>query len=611
MSREKFGSAIAFIAFFAMLAIYVFWGTWSLSFAPVMPDCPVSHPQDYVSQWCSRWLSDGKFVPGDIIVFLGSPYFWQELQYALALMLSGFGCAYFLRSLGLSHSSSFGAGLLLSFCGYWCSLFSAGHLGWFRWMTYGVFVFALIQRALDKNRLRHWVALGACIAWGSFYQSDLWLLFTFFSFIFFVYAFTVRFLDRKKKGTSAPFMRSAVIRAAIALAVMVLIAFPSFRSAITKDLAGRDKQIAEGQTVSKEHSSGKDARWIFVTNWSMPPEDTLEFAIPRIHGDTSCPNVLSIGAQDGTGVKPYTGRLGRPYGAERGNYRQHSLYVGFITCLLAIAGLVAYRRKGVVVFFALAAFLFWLCSLGRYCQPFYKMIFALPMGDYLRAPVKWHHLTEFSIVVLAGFGLEAIRRFLIGKGIKCVTASMIVFVVALIGASDLARINRLYCAKVDLSVVKAPNAAVEKINSLGKGKVLDFLEGGNGLISQSFSSRGIEFAQRADDADIRYAWVGIAAMRQNKSLASFLENSGFRPVGYYFVSGSGIKIAPEKSSVFSGVAANAVLLRKAGAAVKQSELPIDKVSVVTGIVSILTTLGVIVYLVFSMLPKSRKLPLCR
>ena len=43
--------------------------------------------------------------------------------------------------------------------------------------------------------------------------------------------------------------------------------------------------------------------------------------------------------------------------------------------------------------------------MGRFCEPVYRLVYALPFGDYLRAPVKWHHLTEFCLCVLAGHGL--------------------------------------------------------------------------------------------------------------------------------------------------------------------------------------------------------------
>ena len=258
---------------------------------------------------------------------------------------------------------------------------------------------------------------------------------------------------------------------------------PSFRSALVNDLAGRDRQIASGETLSA--ASAKDEaekRWIFVTNWSLPPAESAEFVIPRLNGDTSCPMTLSLGARYGTGVKPYTGALGRPKDAPAGNYRQHSLYVGFVTCLLALVGIAfvfvnatssprlkkvdfdlgpdaARRRIYDVTFFAVAAILCYLFSLGRYCEPVYRLVYALPFGDYLRAPVKWHHLTEFCLCALAGYGIEGLLNLAWLKGRR--GGLLAVGALVLFGAFDLARTDRLYCAPVDLRRVRQTDSDMQ------------------------------------------------------------------------------------------------------------------------------------------------------
>ena len=467
--KEKHCWFLGFTAAFAALAGFVFWGTWSTDFAPVMPDCPIVYGPDYAMGTLRGMFVSGKFVPADICKFLGSPYFWQELQYALALYCAALGMAYFCRGRGLSRLASYGAGLLLAFCGYWCTLFSAGHLGWFQWMTYGVFAFGLADRAVRKGKLRHWLLLGACVAWGSCYQTDLWLLFTLLTGAYFIWCCV-----RERKFP----WKGALVSAAVFFAVGA----PFIRSAFVNDLAGRDKQIEEGQTVSPQAAVSADERekrWIFVTNWSLPPAETAEFFIPRINGDTSCPMTLSIGARYGKGVKQYTGALGRPKDAPAGNYRQHSLYVGFITCILALFGILGFCTRhqkpdtnhqlpitnhqspssnSDLLFFLVAAILCWLFSMGRYCEPVYRVIFSLPFGDYLRAPVKWHHLTEFSLVVLAGYGLEALLGRIRHSGRLGRFAPWIVGVVVLIGVIDLARVDRLYCAPVDLREAKRQNA---------------------------------------------------------------------------------------------------------------------------------------------------------
>jgi len=456
----------AFTAAFAALAAFVFWGTWSPDCAPVMPDSPIVHPTAYadVLQAAFRnFLATGKFIPSDVLWsgLLVSPYFCQELKYAVALYCAGLGLAWFLRGRGLSPLAAYGAGLLLSFCGYWSSLFSAGHGGWFVWMTYGTFAFGLVDRAVRLDRLRHWLLLGACVAWASFYQPDLWLLFTVLTGLYFVWC-CVRERKLPWKGTL------------LAAVVFFVIGAPSIRQALVQDLAGRDRQIADGETISPKDAAAGDAdekRWIFVTNWSLPPDEIAEFVVPRLNGDTSCSLTLSLARRAGKDTRPYTGALGRPKGAAHGNYRQHSLYVGWVTCLLALAGVVGAAAFGLrlrtgqenpaqkdAAFFLVAAVVFLLFSFGRYCEPVYRLVYALPFGDYLRAPVKWHHLTEFCLCVLAGYGIDWLLTL---KPLQNKVAAAVLGAFVLFGAFDLARIDRLYCAPVDLRRVRQTNSEMQ------------------------------------------------------------------------------------------------------------------------------------------------------
>ena len=97
-----------------------------------------------------------------------------------------------------------------------------------------------------------------------------------------------------------------------------------------------------------------------------------------------------------------------------------------------------------MIFFAVAAVVFWLFSMGRYCEPVYRIVYALPFGDSLRAPVKWHHLTEFSIVVLSAFGLEAAWRIFAEKRILWARTVLVCLVAAAV--VELATQAKIYCA---------------------------------------------------------------------------------------------------------------------------------------------------------------------
>ena len=456
---------IGFTAVFSALVAFVFWGCWSVGVTFVAPDDPIvffTAYGDIVTKWWNEFLTSGRMQPTDVLWsgLLGSPLFCRELKYVVSVYCAALGMAYFLRGRGLSWLASYGAGLLLAFCGYWFTLYNAGHGGWFVWMTYGVFAFGLIDRALACGSVRHWLLLGAVVAWGGFYQPDLWLLFTVFTGVYFVY----------RAVALRPSWKSVALGVALSGVTCALVGGPSFYNAFAGALGARDSQIAEskGSALSggAEVTDDDEARWIFVTNWSLPPGETAEFFNARVNGDTSCPMTLSVNLKKG--IRQYTGALGRPINAKQGNYRQHSLYVGWVTMLLAAIGLAGgigsvkkdggmgrVSGRGDIVFFFVAAVVFWLFSMGRYCEPVYRLVYALPFGSYLRAPVKWHHLTEFCLCVLAGFGIAALGRWLdafakrrgrLAFHLKCAIAAFVLW-----GAFDLASEAKRFCAPVDYS----------------------------------------------------------------------------------------------------------------------------------------------------------------
>jgi len=116
-------------------------------------------------------------------------------------------------------------------------------------------------------------------------------------------------------------------------------------------------------------------------------------------------------------------------------------------------------NNSAIIFFAVSAVVFWLFSMGRYCEPVYRLVYALPFGDYLRAPVKWHHLTEFCLCVLAGYGLAMLRFRFVPSALRRASsgsspaasraahiATGLVAMFVIVGLSHLVPNARLYCA---------------------------------------------------------------------------------------------------------------------------------------------------------------------
>ena len=576
---KEFFKRPATIAVLALTVLYVvcmggiFWGTWSLDRAPVEPDNPTFYPINELAQWFQALVAGHDFVPSDLMHVLGGMYFWQELQYALAGYLAALGLMFYLRGRGLSHFAAAAGGGAYGLMGYTFTLFSAGHLGWFIWMMYGPFAFGLVDRAVRKGKWRNWALLGAVLAWGAARQPDMWLLFTALTFAYGVWTLVREWKNVKFSRILAGVGVTAVVACAIGM--------PQFTRALTQDLAGREAQIAatSGKDANETVDKSADERWRFCTSWSLPPEDTLEFIVAEVHGGSNDPRVSP--------TNPYRGRLGQqivvPAGAagqkhpvtgetlKAGEtiwmpYRQHSLYFGVLTVLFALVGIVGWWRYALrksqtadheqrttfsdVPFWVGAGILMYLCALGCF-TPFYKLVYALPFGGSLRAPVKFVHLLEFCVAALAGFGFEAVWRGFKREGTAPFGVKAVLVVLAVVNIGKLAYVDSKYCAAEDVSFMHLPNAAADDVLAAGGGKVfvaVEPKEGGRILRD----SLGVHLAEVSDDPsapDIRYFLVNGTTLRKDKAFNEWVRSGRLKSAGMYaFSLTAGVTRAPGSSA---------------------------------------------------------------
>lgn len=608
-------SAIAFTGVYALALMMIFWGAWSLDKAPIAPDCHTTFPIDDAAQWCKMLIAGRDFIPSDLMHFIGSMYFWFELQFALAAYLAALGVAFYLRGRGLSRVACYSGGAAFGLMGYCFTLFSAGHLGWFQWMMYGPFAFGLTDRAVRKGKWLNWVLLGAVLAWAGARQPDLWLLFTLLTF-----AYGVWCLIRERKTIKWGRTFAGVAVTAVAA---LLVGAPQFLRSMTQDIAGREKQISGNpsaevksgkEQTAAEKEKAREQRWLFCTSWSLPPEDTLEFAFAEIHGGSNDPRIFQK-----PGNKPYKGRLGQrgivPQGASGRHpvtgemlkagdefwmpYRQHSLYFGIISLLLSVAGCVGWfvmRKRGDgksawcdAPFWIGAAGIVYLCALGGF-TPFYKLVFALPFGDVMRCPVKFVHLLELCVAVLAGYGIEFVRvRF--GEGRAWIVPALVV--VAVVNVFDLVRVDAKYLAVQDVSFARAPNEAAEDMRKLGGGKVFVAMaaQEGEQLIRNSLDVHLAETTNRKDDADVRFVLAGGSALRSDAVLMDQMRSGALKVAGSYALS--------QKRGIFKidQSRATVVLLQKpdVSAPPPKENPPPDRGKQVLGFASLFSSLFIAAY----------------
>jgi len=153
------------------------------------------------------------------------------------------------------------------------------------------------------------------------------------------------------------------------------------------------------------------AKWDFVTQWSWPPEETLDFIAPGYYGWRS-----------GEPTGPYWGRMGRSAEWERTgqgfmNFKLENQYLGAIPLLFAAAALGGLRRRGggaadaaggrrpEILFWTVVATATFLLACGKYL-PLYSLFYRLPLVGAIRNPNKFLQVFQLAIGVLAAYGAE-------------------------------------------------------------------------------------------------------------------------------------------------------------------------------------------------------------
>ena len=180
----------------------------------------------------------------------------------------------------------------------------------------------------------------------------------------------------------------------------------------------------------------------FVTQWSVPPRESLRMLVPGLYGYRDNPHgwmPLEVDAE-----QRYWGRVGQtpsfvriqeefPKFHEALSYFEEmkgrntlfprhassGIYMGLMVLVLALwAVLQACRGEGGayqaterrwIFFWAALAVLSLVLAWGHHA-PFYKLIYQLPFFNVIRNPIKFMHPCAMAMVILFAYGLHGLAR---------------------------------------------------------------------------------------------------------------------------------------------------------------------------------------------------------
>jgi hypothetical protein len=399
--RRGVARALLLLCVFAAVAALVFHALWPSGTTLLTTDDNVgllrANQRAFESSTVHPWNDALWGIPGmsmlrpGFFLLKAVPARWfMNGFHAAMLTLSAWLVALYLRDKGLRTAACVFGGLVAFWLGTNLTLVHAGHVGKYGLMPFlALAVFALGR--WGKTGRPGWATVAGASTGAMFLEQPDVALFC-------ALLLAPLGLYEASRATGGWKVRELAKQSwGAALAAILLAGGAS--------LAARDSGVTE-----VPGGESPEAHWAYITQWSQPPSESLDFVAPGWTGWRS-----------GEPSGPYWGKMGRSEGWETTrqgfmNFKLENVYVGAIPLLFALLGLAeALRRRrddpgSAAVFvwggLCLAALLL---SFGKFF-PLYRALSVLPGFSSIRNPNKFIHFFQLAWGVLAAYGLDAALR---------------------------------------------------------------------------------------------------------------------------------------------------------------------------------------------------------
>jgi len=349
--------------------------------------------------------TSGLNVYGDFSIFFY--LFLPEQKVDEALFASSvFFCAFFfylfLRDRKCSFWAAIIGALVFGFSTSLLSIVKAGHLGKFVGLAYLSAALWLVNRGMLKDRWGSMLWAGWCLGCAAAWGRDITVIMMIPLGLFWVKeTFSVKGLQPEAILKRAGYL-------GLVLLVAAIVAWPA-----ASDLLPSSKDKA---AVSVKEDP--DKKWEWATQWSLPDDEVIKLICPSYFGWHSWDEKA-----------PYWGRMGRSAEWEKKhqgfrNFTQTNEYIGIVAVILALIGAGSFifrsEQNGSgdelisridTIFWVIVSLLAIDCALGKYGL-LYRFVYELPIMSSIRNPVKFMHVINLALAVLAAKGVGAVEEVL-------------------------------------------------------------------------------------------------------------------------------------------------------------------------------------------------------
>lgn len=396
--NQRFIWLVVFLFFFAFLSFRVVWSPQNVLFTTddnmgALMLRKRALPDGFLRGWSDHTLvgieDPINFNWTNLLLWLLPVRWFTNWIHAIDLFGASLFLALFLRRRGVGLAACALGALTAFWVGSNMTLTYAGHIGKFAILMFAALTLWLIERAVSLRRLCDWLLVGGGFACMFLEQADVALFFSLAIGPYLLFA-----IWREGLWTDRKTLTGLIGMAAVAGLMALRALWLGYQTGI--------------QDVASVQQEDPQAKWEFLTQWSWPPEESIDFIAPGY-----------MGWRSGEPAGPYWGRMGRSAGWETTrqgfqNFKLENQYLGFLPLAFAIVAIwlalargTGYRRDtvfwGVVVVVAL------MLSFGKYF-PLYRLFAMLPVVSSIRNPNKFLQVFQLALGILAAYGLRAVER---------------------------------------------------------------------------------------------------------------------------------------------------------------------------------------------------------
>lgn len=309
-----------------------------------------------------------------------------------SVLLTAIATWFWMRAQGRSPLAAACTGIGLALSGHYFTMISAGHIGKLIMFPMIIGALACIEAAFRKKSLLAFAWCGVLLALAIGEQPDVTLMTGLLPAALILF----KTFSAENPGPLKRQLGFTLVGGTVAALCLLALAAP----VLTGQFSAHVKDVAPTQ----ENESAAQ-KWDWATQWSLPPEDTLELIAPA-----------PLGAKSGDAKLPYWGRQGRSPGWEQNkagfrNFRQEEQYAGVIFVFFAGLALTRLRKgssqRAAILFWSIAALIFYLLALGRYGF-LYRFFYELPFANSMRNPVKFMFALLLCLGALSAYGIDAL-----------------------------------------------------------------------------------------------------------------------------------------------------------------------------------------------------------